>query len=696
MFKAYEVGGETGLRVLAAATVAAGSLLLFLACPNASGWLMTMAATSIASPFMDVSTYLFAWPLIGGFMYALQAFRQRSNWWALTFPFVLTAWAAANREAVVVTFLIGLAFLERSAVWLNDIRRGRIEKLDIKTDLLPVVSAFVLTLVVFLFVVPEGSRDLSSPIRTGLLMRETPVLEWAPASIEETPVVLVFAAAAGLFVGLRRWTQVFTEAIATAVSVILILISGHFVVYLTAVVTPSAARSLNEWVQQTSTVRTKWLRLLAHPLLFLILGVISVTPRVIQERERHTYESAVALLENETLAGPFFNVPETGGLLSWAMGPAEAPFTDLRPSSLAVYQQAFRDGLLTDSLHKEDVLSAILSWDFLQGHKDSFQPEERGLWLVYLDDAALIYARPEANSRVVEAMAFRHYNPMVEPQDYSQETVPEVSRELFSYFQRYPTSARALATLAPILLREGRNEEALEMFEAARLLKPDDPNIWKNLSELYLFKGMYGLAEQASRRGMEVGRDEDFVLYLGNALYGQGRFPEAIGWFEKVLKREPDNLSALRAMVDIHERLESPESASHHRQRLELLESARLESLLEEAELAKERLDFLGAAMAYRAAHDIAPADEDILWSLVVALLIDSRHDDAVQGLKVMVRQNPENSLAHLTLGSLCANQVECEPDEARQHLETFLLLSPTDLNADLARRELARLPRKR
>ena len=100
--------------------------------------------------------------------------------------------------------------------------------------------------------------------------------------------------------------------------------------------------------------------------------------------------------------------------------------------------------------------------------------------------------------------------------------------------------------------------------------------------------------------------------------------------------------------------------------------------------------------MAYREARDIAPADEGILWNLVVAFLIDSRHEEAVQTLKVIVRQSPEHALAHLTLGSLCANKIECGPDEARQHLETFLLLSPTDLNADLARRELARLPRRK
>ncbi len=400
------------------------------------------------------------------------------------------------------------------------------------------------------------------------------------------------------------------------------------------------------------------------------------------------------MLNEEKFRGPFFNVPETGGLLGWVMGPDQIPFSDLRGSSLALFQQASQDERLPVDSEQAEVRLAILSWDFLPLHRNKMPSEQSDLWLVYLDDSALVYASPKSNSRAVENMAFRHFDPLSDPRDYTREIVPAVSRELFAYFQRYPMSSHALLKLGPLLLREGRNEEALEVFEAARLLKPDDPFIWKNLSELYLHKGMYGLAEQASRRGLEMVRDDDFIFYLANALYGQGQFEEAVEGFEEVLRLDPDNLSALRAVVDIHQRLERTERSSEHRQKLEQLESSKLKSLLEEAEAQKSQLDFSGAALAYQEAHDILPADEEILWNLTVALLTDHRNEEATHVLREIVRQRPKHTLAHLTLGALCTNKVQCEPEEARQHLETFLVLSPNDINADLARNLLARLPR--
>ena len=694
LFKTYDIGGETGLRFLAASLSAIGALLLFLICPNSSGWLMTMAATSIAIPYMDISTYLYGWPLTAGFLCILQAIRRRSSGWALVFPLLLTAWALLSHEVAVGAFLVGLAFLEKSVSWISDYRHGKRGKPTLKADVLPLVGALTLSFAVVFLIMPESATDVTSPVSTGLLMRETPVSEWVPVSLENTPIFLVFAAATGLFVGLRRLIDVLAEVIALAVFVVLSLVTGHFIIYFAAVATPSAARSLNEWVGQISAVRPRWLRLLAHPILFLVLGIVAVAPKLLKPRDRHAFESAVNVVNEEKLRGPFFNVPETGGLLGWVAGPDQTPFSDLRPSSLALFQQASRDGRLPVDSEREEARLAILSWDFLPLLRDKMQSEENDLWLVYLDDSALIYASPKSNSRVVENLAFRHFDPMMDPRDYTEEIVPSISRELFTYFHRYPMSARALVKLGPLLLREGRNEEALEVFEAARLLQPDNPFIWKNLSELYLYKGMYGLAEQASRQGLEIVRDHDFLLYLANALYGQGQFEEAVEWFEEVLRLNPDDVSALRAMVDIHQRLERTERASQHRQRLQELESSELKVLLEEAETKKAQLDFSGAALAYQEAHDIVPADEGILWNLAVALLTDSRNEEAALVLKEIVRQRPKHALAHLTLGALCADKVQCEPEEARLHLETFLMLSPTDINADLARSELARLPR--
>ena len=60
--------------------------------------------------------------------------------------------------------------------------------------------------------------------------------------------------------------------------------------------------------------------------------------------------------------------------------------------------------------------------------------------------------------------------------------------------------------------------------------------------------------------------------------------------------------------------------------------------------------------------------------------------------LRELLAQDDAHQLAQLTLGTLCARQLDCAPDETKRHLEAFLELAPEDANAELARDHLAAL----
>jgi tetratricopeptide (TPR) repeat protein len=329
-----------------------------------------------------------------------------------------------------------------------------------------------------------------------------------------------------------------------------------------------------------------------------------------------------------------------------------------------------------------------LDWELARELASSGKLKGSDLRPLYLDDEALVYARPTEGT-------LEHIEPLKEPEDYAPDVLALATEELFDHVERHGPSKRVLSLLGRLLILEGREEEALEIHEAANRLSPDDLDTLTELSWLYDRKRMYSLAERSARRALELGGNDELTHILARALYGQGRFEEAAGWFEGVIAKDQGNLAALRAIVDAYQRLDRTDLALRHRQRLAVVEESTIERLLTEAEQKRREPDFLGAADTYQRAHEIRPSDTTILWDRVVVLLADGRTGPAVDTLRKMVEQDPAHGLAHLMLGSLCAREVECAPEEARQHLETFLELQPDDINAEIARRELAALARR-
>jgi tetratricopeptide (TPR) repeat protein len=242
-----------------------------------------------------------------------------------------------------------------------------------------------------------------------------------------------------------------------------------------------------------------------------------------------------------------------------------------------------------------------------------------------------------------------------------------------------------------LLLREERDIEALEAFETARRIAPNDVDTLRYLSWLYVEKGMYSLAGETARHAMQFDDGVDLVHNYARAIYGQGRFAEAVVYFERVLAVEYENIPALRALVDIHQKLDEPDTAKEYRKRLDLLEEKVAGELLADAEKRKQELDFQGAARAFRKSYDVL-GDPKHLWAQAVVFLIEARNEDAARVFQVVLRQRPDYAPAYLMLGMLCARKVACETEETRLYLETFLELAPEDINADLARQELAKM----
>ena len=106
----------------------------------------------------------------------------------------------------------------------------------------------------------------------------------------------MYAAVAGLAVGLRAWRERLPETVALTALVGLALVSRHFVIAFAALAAPSLSEFLNSQHQKLAASRSPLLRPVGITIWVLMITAILVTPRLLEERERHPFGDAVQVL----------------------------------------------------------------------------------------------------------------------------------------------------------------------------------------------------------------------------------------------------------------------------------------------------------------------------------------------------------------------------------------------------------------
>ncbi len=683
LYLSNQWGGEAGLRAFAALLGAGGAVALYLTIPGRAGWLLAVLAAAIARGSWEISTWLFSWPLIAGTLCVLVAFERGSARWALLIPPLLVGWPVLNREATLGFVLVGLAIV-------GGLIESRRYVADDGTKKMPrivyLIGALTVSIVLVLLVIPGGKANFQNLISYGLLMSKTGIPQWSSLSLSHHPAFFVFAVVMGVLAS-RLPSPGRTEKITLTLSLLLTVVSSHFIVFFAAAAVYPGARSLERMSLVPPSFVPKLPSFLTRPVVLVAAVAALVSPGALGKRPDHPYRSSVDVLASQEPSGTLFNTPPVGGLIRWSAD--LVPFSDLSPGSLALFDETRPDDPL-EKLFSAETDFALVSWDFAAENLRPNMPSASAVRLIHLDDSSLLYASPGHGSSA-DITVFEHFDPFMKPEEYPFHLVPLVTRELFDYLESFAPSLRTLSVLGPLLLREERDIEALEAFETARRIAPNDVDTLRHLSWLYVEKGMYGLAVETTRHAMRFDDGVDLVHNYARALYGQGRFAEAVPYFERVIAEEDENIPALRALVDIHQKLNESDTAKEYRKQLELLEEKVAGELLADAEKRKRELDFQGAARAFRKTYELL-GDPKHLWAQAVVYLIEARNEDAARVLQEVVRQRPAYAPAYFMLGMLCTRKVDCETDESKLYLETFLELTPEDINADLARRELAKL----
>jgi tetratricopeptide (TPR) repeat protein len=691
LFLIHRVGGERGLRSLGAICMVMGTLVLYLVRPSGAGFTAAAAAASLAGRTLDLSTSLFSWPLVTSMVFCWSTLRPKSKWWLVLVFVTLGAWPFLNRESMVGFALAALALSTSLVKATRRARRRELPEGRLAVFQEPgLLAAVGLAAVLLALLTSPGQQLLVNPIREAMLLKQAGSPGWQAASLSEDALYFFLATMTGLLALTAPPLVMPLEALATAGLLVLSLVSRHFVTFFAAVAVPPVGDALAKLAGSLTSSPHGSLRLLGGRWVTLVLGAAVILPTAIAAPQTHPFAAAATYLSEHHVHERLFNLPESGGVTSWTGGPERLSFAYSRADSIEAFGRETAGRPLGEILAEHDLDLALVGRDFANQRADELTAL-RGLRLLYFDKVALLYAHADVSGDADE-LTFHYFDPLRAPGDYAQETVPLAIQELFLYFDRYPPSATSLWKLGKLLLRDGRREEALEAFEAAHRLDVDDLATLRELTRLYIEKGMYGLAERSARRALQRARDEELVYNLALSLYGQARYADAAREFEAVLEQNEENLMARRALVDIYRELGELERSYAQKQTLDAMVETETAVLLERARERHAALDFAEEAALYEQALEVSRDDPDLLWSLAMVLLTDQRVPEALNVLRELLDVAPSSAEAHLTLGVLCIEESSCPPEEARLHLEAFLEIAPEDINAELAAQNLKRL----
>jgi protein O-mannosyl-transferase len=239
--------------------------------------------------------------------------------------------------------------------------------------------------------------------------------------------------------------------------------------------------------------------------------------------------------------------------------------------------------------------------------------------------------------------------------------------------------------LGVTLEHNGRVTEAIEQYKAALLLKPDSPEVRSNLGNALLRLGRIPEAIRQYQMALFLKPDYAEAHYnLGGALDQAGRTDEAIQHFEAAVRLKPEYADAHNNLGNLLHRVgRTPEAIEHYEAALRIQpDLARAHHNLGVAfEETGRRPE---AIQEYKAAVRIQPDLVEARNNLGVALCRSERLPEAVAQFKEALRLSPAYVEAHDNLGNalLQAGRV----DEAIVEYEEVLRLRPDDA---VARRNL-------
>ncbi|MEM3396909.1 MAG: tetratricopeptide repeat protein [Thermoplasmata archaeon] len=296
----------------------------------------------------------------------------------------------------------------------------------------------------------------------------------------------------------------------------------------------------------------------------------------------------------------------------------------------------------------------------------------------------------------------------------------EAEKIVQELIEEEPENLEYLHLLAKLKLSTGDYSGAITILEKIIELSPESPDALSNLGDACFHTHRYDEAlkwynkalavlesaevrEKAARTALLLSRYEEalkhidmlvktnpenpeYLVLQGKALVGLNRFIYALETYNRVLKIQPENLSAwygralaLAKIGDVSEALASIEKAISFGRSMEALKLR--------AKLLSELGKFEDALNAYEELLVSEPDNQELLLEKGITLVRMGREEEAEQIFLKLVAAQPENATAHYYLGKIYATRGALE--EAKSHLETAIESAPENAEARMLLAEI-------
>jgi tetratricopeptide (TPR) repeat protein len=104
------------------------------------------------------------------------------------------------------------------------------------------------------------------------------------------------------------------------------------------------------------------------------------------------------------------------------------------------------------------------------------------------------------------------------------------------------TYFKAMVNLALMYDELKKYPKAIETFERAAAIEPDNPDVWSHMGNTYYAQREYPKAVDLYRKALQLKPDAGHALYsMGVAFADAGLFREAVNYWKRVASIEPDS-----------------------------------------------------------------------------------------------------------------------------------------------------------
>ncbi len=225
-----------------------------------------------------------------------------------------------------------------------------------------------------------------------------------------------------------------------------------------------------------------------------------------------------------------------------------------------------------------------------------------------------------------------------------------------TFLMMHPDHALAHNDLGVCYVNSGEKEKALEHYERAAVLAPNNVTFQKNLADLYCFEN--GRLEDALKIYLKIlennPTDIEMLTTLGDICTFLEKEEDARIFYERVLELEPWNM-------DVHEKLEGTEEGEMPEDSWQMTEDGVLKT-----EVSGQRSEVSG--------HE----SEENAYESAQALIADGRHKEGIEALERLIERYPDYALAHNDLGVMYFNKGEKQ--KALEHYERAIALEPDSI----------------